>query len=135
MKKGSKQILIILIAILISSVASVTLAATTGSVVLNSDKQQYNPGDTVVVSVNFSNFHTDGSAVEFGGKIQYSEGLELEEVTTNRDAGWDAVAEGNNFKKETGGFSFGAGAVNPNSKVFDIKLKVKSNFTGTAKPR
>ena len=134
MKNKLKQILVLLVTIIVIGALNTVYGATTGEVVLTSNKSEYNTGDTVVISVNFSNFNTDENMVEFGGKIVYdTNALELQKVTTNRDAGWDLAVEGSNYQKTTGGFSFGAGKIDANSKAFELEFKVKSDFTGTAK--
>ncbi len=111
---------------------SVYAADVSGNIVLSTDKTEYNPGDTVNVTVKFGQFSFASTGVGFAGTIKYDNTkLKLEGVTTSSP--WDEVAEGENYNPAKGKFIFyTASKPEANSTVFTIRFTVLSEDADTS---
>lgn len=111
---------------------SVYAADVSGNIVLSTDKTEYNPGDTVNVTVKFGQFSFASTGVGFAGTIKYDNTkLKLEGVTTSSP--WDAVAEGENYNPAKGKFIFyTASKPEAGATVMTIKFTVLSQDADTS---
>ena len=111
--------------------SSVYAADVSGNIVLSTDKTEYNPGDTVNVTVKFGQFSFASTGVGFAGTIKYDNTkLKLEGVTTSSP--WDAVSS-DNYNPAKGKFVFYTSSKpEAGATVMTIKFTVLSQDADTS---
>ncbi len=128
MKKLIKQIILIALITVLFSITSNVLAATSGALTLTADKDSYEPGEEVTVTVGLSNFKNTARVVDIYGKINYDDTqLELTNITAVRTEGWSGTS---NVKSKA--FTYGNEDIEGSSNICTLTFKIKDDFEGNA---